>query len=112
MTPNFAQPRETETSPLLPKLHDNVEPIDPGGGIAPAPTNAGDREQDGGDVERQVSNGDTSKHQGLPEVRKRMKVSCILQHAVTPECADQLPQYIFPALAIGVSATPIQHLRS
>ncbi|KAF2032176.1 MFS general substrate transporter [Setomelanomma holmii] len=39
--------------------------------------------QDGGDIERQTSNGDSSKHQGLPEVKKRMK-------------------YIFPAIAIGV----------
>jgi hypothetical protein len=74
MAPNIAQPRQTETSPLLPKLHDNAEPIDPGSGIAPAATNTGDHEQDGGDVERQISSGDTSKHQGLPEVRKRMKV--------------------------------------
>ncbi|KAH7406206.1 major facilitator superfamily domain-containing protein [Phaeosphaeria sp. MPI-PUGE-AT-0046c] len=42
-----------------------------------------EHEEDGGDIERQISNGDSIKHLGLPEVRKRMK-------------------YIFPAIAIGV----------
>ncbi|PSN70252.1 MFS general substrate transporter [Corynespora cassiicola Philippines] len=77
-----ASPHPTETSPLLPK------PVDAGGGIAPEgpePPSEGGQfpEDDGGDIERQVSHGDTHKHQGLPEVRRRMK-------------------YIFPAIAIGV----------
>jgi hypothetical protein len=68
--------RQSETSPLLPKPHDAAHAFDTAVGIAPKGANAGE----GGDVERQGS----FKHQGLPEVRKRMK-------------------YIFPAIAIGVS---------
>ncbi|KAF2823535.1 MFS general substrate transporter [Ophiobolus disseminans] len=73
------------TSPLLPKLNDNdANLVDTGINVSPEGTDFNaDAQQDGGDIERQVSNGDASKHQGLPEVRKRMK-------------------YIFPALAIGV----------
>ncbi|KAH7079173.1 major facilitator superfamily domain-containing protein [Paraphoma chrysanthemicola] len=62
----------------------NPHPIDPSNALSPEgadPYIA--NEQDGGDIERQTSNGDSSKHQGLPEVQKRMK-------------------YIFPAIAIGV----------
>jgi hypothetical protein len=88
MAPSNPQP--SETSPLLPKPSDTTQfATDPSGGIAPGgPENSGDDDQDGGDVERQTSNGDNSKHQGLPEVRKRMK-------------------YIFPAIAIGASITSI-----
>ena len=81
----------TETSPLLPKPHQeqSAHPIDPSNGLVPEgadPYEDRDEapEEDGGDIERQVSNGDGSKHQGLPEVKRRMK-------------------YIFPAIAIGVS---------
>jgi hypothetical protein len=70
----------SETSPLLPKPTGDAQVIDVQTGIAPEGVHA----EDGGDVERQVSHGDAFKHQGLPEVRKRMK-------------------YIFPAIAIGVS---------
>lgn len=88
MAPNIAQPRET--SPLLPKVLDNAKTVDPSSGIVPGAANPHiNPEQDGGDIERQTS-GDTSKHQGLPEVRKRMK-------------------YIFPALAIGVSTALLSH---
>ena len=76
MALNQSISRQSETSPLLPKPHDTAHTIDAGVGIAPEGANAGE----GGDVERQSS----FKHQGLPEVRKRMK-------------------YIFPAIAIGVS---------
>jgi hypothetical protein len=77
--------RPSETSPLLPKPDDNVQSSDsinvfPNTGEHAPDTN----EEDGGDIERQPSNSSTSKHQGLPEVRKRLK-------------------YIFPAIAIGVS---------
>jgi MFS family permease len=75
----------SETSPLLPKPVQDAHRIDAGAGIAPEGANAGD----GGDVERQTSHGDAFKHQGLPEVRKRMK-------------------YIFPAIAIGVSSRPFE----
>ena len=71
----------SETTPLLPKPNAGTSVIDPGGVLAPA----GIQPEDGGDVERQVSHGDSFKHHGLPEVRKRMK-------------------YIFPAIAIGVSS--------
>lgn len=76
----------TETSPLLPKQQQNVIPIDPGSGIAPegAGFPIDDEGEDGRDIERQGGNGDSYKHQGMPEIRKRMK-------------------YIFPAIAIGVS---------
>lgn len=92
MAPNI--PRPSETSPLLPKPRDNSPPpIDPGSGIAPegpdARVNGG---QDEEDIERQASDGDSTKHQGLPEVRKRLK-------------------YIFPAIAIGVSRTLCALLR-
>ncbi|KAF1842374.1 uncharacterized protein K460DRAFT_409788 [Cucurbitaria berberidis CBS 394.84] len=74
----------TETSPLLPKPVENAHLIDTSIGVAPgAAGTQDDNENDGGDIERQVSHGDSSKHQGLPEVKKRMK-------------------YIFPAIAIGV----------
>ncbi|USP82460.1 uncharacterized protein yc1106_09734 [Curvularia clavata] len=64
MAPNGSSPQNqlsSETAPLL-------------GGPSP---------EHRGDVEQQASRSDASKHQGLPEVRKRMK-------------------YIFPAIAIGV----------
>jgi hypothetical protein len=83
MVPNNSRP--SETSPLLPKPDDNAHCNDPVDNVAPISAHTPDgNEQDGGDIERQVSNGDSFKHQGLPEVRKRMK-------------------YIFPAIAIGVS---------
>ncbi|PVI03376.1 MFS general substrate transporter [Periconia macrospinosa] len=77
----------TETSPLLPKLDQGLnqvapEPIESGNGIA---SGSGEYEagEDGGDIERAVSNESHSKFQGMPEVRERMK-------------------FIFPAIAIGV----------
>lgn len=85
-----------ETSPLIPKPyhdqdHDQNHHIDPSNGITPGGVEVYDERDesaeeagDGGDVERQVSNGDTVKHQGMPGVQKKMK-------------------YIFPAIAIGVS---------
>jgi hypothetical protein len=83
-----AQP--SETSPLLPKpvgspSDATTPPIEPSSAIAPGgpQLHDGPDEHDGGDIERQVSHGDTPKHQGMPEVKKRMK-------------------YIFPAIAIGV----------
>lgn len=86
MAPDGAQPRPTETSPLLGD-RDAAQLVDPGTGLAAAGVESyeTDGEEGGeGDLERQVSNGETFKHQGLPDVRKRMK-------------------YIFPAIAIGVS---------
>jgi hypothetical protein len=88
MAPDSARPEATETSPLLGKPNDQT--VDPGDGLAsvePEPydeTDVEDNENEP-DLERQPSNGETFKHQGLPEVRKRMK-------------------YIFPAIAIGVSS--------
>lgn len=96
-------PPSSETSPLLPKnLTDahSRHPIDPSGALSPegadpyedgssiSESELGDGE-DGGDIERQASNGDgdMAKHQGLPEVRARMK-------------------YIFPAIAVGVRIYP------
>ncbi|KAL5113900.1 hypothetical protein ACEQ8H_008221 [Pleosporales sp. CAS-2024a] len=90
MASSSAEPSD-ETSPLLPD----------GGGANTASLAA--RDIDGAsehnndaqstigpdgeeDMERQISNGDVSKHQGLPDVRKRLK-------------------YIFPAIAIGVFLT-------
>ncbi|KAF2796070.1 MFS general substrate transporter [Melanomma pulvis-pyrius CBS 109.77] len=80
-----------ETSPLLPPKPDRH--VDPSNGIAPGGAEIYDErdessdeqegDEDGGDVERQVSNGDTVKHQGMPDVKEKMK-------------------YIFPAIAIGV----------
>tara|TARA_R110002003_G_scaffold288_16_gene18489 strand:- start:16854 stop:17162 length:309 start_codon:yes stop_codon:yes gene_type:complete len=99
MAPSIAQReqgRASETSPLLPKPEDNnPHPIDPSNGISPEGADPYiDNEDDGGDIERQTSNGDSSKHQGLPEVQKRMK-------------------YIFPAIAIGVHQAPyLVHNRS
>lgn len=89
MAPNSTRPEPTETSPLLGQPEQSKQPTDPGVGLAPAGPESYDDtdvEEDGneGDIERQASNGDSFKHQGLPEVRKRMK-------------------YIFPAIAIGVS---------
>lgn len=88
MAPDETQHSPTETSPLL-GAQVNAQIIDPSVGIAPAGVedyNDTDVEEDNdeGDLERQPSNGETFKHQGLPEVKKRMK-------------------YIFPAIAIGVS---------
>ena len=82
MAPNLTPPRET--SPLLPKPHASTIPTDEDNSSAPNP-----QTEDGGDMERQTSNGTASKHQGLPEVRARMK-------------------YIFPAIAIGVCLLPLQ----
>jgi hypothetical protein len=84
MASNPDNSHQSETSPLLPKPVQEAQPIDAGVGIAPEGANAGDDE----DIERQASHGDAFKHQGLPEVKKRMK-------------------YIFPAIAIGVSSHPL-----
>ncbi|KAF1831847.1 multidrug resistance protein fnx1 [Decorospora gaudefroyi] len=76
MAPNVSRQR-SETSPLLPK---ETGIVGTGTGIA----SEGSSTSDGGGVERQISHdGDTSKHAGMPELKKRMK-------------------YIFPAIAIGV----------
>jgi hypothetical protein len=78
----------SETSPLLPKPKGDAPTTTPATGVVPqdvAPPV--ENEQDGGDIERQTSNGDSIKHQGLPEVKKRLK-------------------YIFPAIAIGVRIAP------
>lgn len=86
--------RGTETSPLLANSQEqnSGQSIDSGYTTAPGRADAHQNQattthvgQDGGDTEQQLSNSDTSKHQGLPEVRARMK-------------------YIFPAIAIGVRA--------
>jgi hypothetical protein len=81
MEPNPSSPRQgpTETSPLL-QARDQEPHLD-----------TVTDETDGGDLERQPSDGDSFKHQGLPELRKRMK-------------------YIFPAIAIGVSKNPLNHI--
>lgn len=94
MTPRTASTRPTETSPLLPKPNrqpsESTTPlVHPCDGVTPKDA----AHEDGGDIERQVSNGDTSKHQGLPEVKRRMK-------------------YIFPAIAIGVSSTDANGMRA
>ncbi|KAF2021981.1 MFS general substrate transporter [Aaosphaeria arxii CBS 175.79] len=80
----------TETSPLLPKPDPNhstqvqEQRTNSKDGSPQEVTNPGQPgTEDGGDVERQVSHGDVPKHQGLPEVKRRMI-------------------YIFPAIAIGV----------
>ncbi|CAO2657480.1 Nn.00g036060.m01.CDS01 [Neocucurbitaria sp. VM-36] len=85
MTPQIPehQHQPTETSPLLPKPTDDAPSIDPSNGITPEGAGPHVEENDGGDIERQVSHGDSFKHQGLPEVKKQMK-------------------YIFPAIAIGI----------
>lgn len=86
MTPK-SQPRET--SPLLPKPTNTTAQWNAlSNDVVPETADAPLRDED---VERQSVNDDSVQHQGLPEVRKRMK-------------------YIFPALAIGVS-TPSVHLK-
>jgi hypothetical protein len=79
---NISQP--TETSPLLATQDDHARSASaPNNFTAEAGESPVEHEEDGADIERQISNGDSVKHLGLPEVRKRMK-------------------YIFPAIAIGV----------
>lgn len=91
----------TETSPLLPKA-DPAPPvsrpqlkrllsIDPSSGLAPEGADphvqrgyANSDREDGGDIERQATDGEASKYVGMPEMKKRLK-------------------YILPAVAIGVS---------
>lgn len=91
-TSTHSQP--TETSPLLPKPDHLSEipphPVDLSAGLVPEGADPYENEQhndeaeDGGVVERQVSNNDRLKqYEGLPEVRKKMK-------------------YIIPAVAIGI----------
>lgn len=93
--------RSSETSPLLPKLsptsggdgaysstahiavENGIAPVAGGGGVDVVDDDELEGDDDGGDIERQITNGDSHKHQGSPEMRKRMK-------------------YIFPAIAIGV----------
>lgn len=73
--------RVTEITSLLSTTRDSyVQPVDQSNAVLPVDGCEEDRE----DIERQVSNGDAHKHQGLPEVMKSMK-------------------FIFPAIAIGVS---------
>ncbi|KAF2691722.1 MFS general substrate transporter [Lentithecium fluviatile CBS 122367] len=80
-------PHATETSPLL--QGQSGPPIHPDDSFVSEEADSynrsisSDSEQDGGDIERQDSNEEPSKHQGMPEVKKRMK-------------------YIFPAVCIGV----------
>lgn len=92
MAPDTSRQGPTETSPLLGKQAQNGPST--GSTLEAAPIEPDihddtDVEGDGdeADLERQPSNGESFKHQGLPEVRKRMK-------------------YIFPAIAIGVSRPP------
>lgn len=78
----------TEISPLLSKPDQDAHPIDPSNGLVPEGADGSvyrdeAADDDGGDIERQASHGEASKHQGMPEVKKRMK-------------------FIFPAIAIGV----------
>lgn len=80
----------TETSALLPKNQPQVNPVDPGDGIAPdAPlangvVGNGTVEGDGGDLERQTSAADRQKqYEGIPDGEKKMR-------------------FIFPAVAIGI----------
>ena len=83
-----------ETSPLLPKPLQTVSPhpIAEDSSIAPDdPYEHGPDDVDGDQLERQPSNGDASLHQGMPEVRKRMK-------------------YIFPAICIGVCTSSISRI--
>ena len=86
MAPNITQPEPTETSPLLGKPDQDEQALGSAAGILPAGPELHGADEDGAepDLERQHSNGENFKHQGLPEVKKRMK-------------------YIFPAIAIGVS---------
>jgi hypothetical protein len=96
--PPLTTDQPTETSPLLPRSdQQNTEiatpPIDASSGIAPEGAEVHDATSaiDGGDLERHASNGETSRHVGMPEVKKRMK-------------------YIFPAVAIGVRPALVLYL--
>jgi len=89
MTDNNDEP--TETSPLLlPKDQQaQINPVEPGAGIAPDASTSngaidGNTTEDGSNLERQITTTDTAKqYEGQPEIRKKMK-------------------YILPALAIGI----------
>jgi hypothetical protein len=85
-----------ETSPLLPKpalQPVSPHPIEADRDIAPEDAyESAVADATEGDIERQVSNGDASKHQGMPEVKKRMK-------------------YIFPAICVGVSLSKSSNAR-
>lgn len=97
-TSNAPNSAPSETTPLLSKPYDddlarvNSHPIDPSAGLVPGgadpyESDEGDvvAEENGGDLERQLTNGSTAKrHTGMPEVKAKMK-------------------YILPAIAIGVS---------
>ena len=81
-----ANGQPTETTPLL--LRDEIQSIEPHGGIAPeglhGRTSNDPDGADGDALERQPSAHDRAKqYEGLPEVKKNLK-------------------YIFPALAIGI----------
>ena len=85
----MSNPGPTEASPLLSAPDNHSDHIAAtsylGTGIVPEEDVANTEDvEEGADLERQISNGDTTaKTQGLPEVRRRMK-------------------YIFPAIAVGV----------
>ncbi|OCL15237.1 MFS general substrate transporter [Glonium stellatum] len=93
MTASPKDNHPTETSPLLPRPDHLVEvpphPVDLSAGLVPEGADPYEDDQnnneaeDGGDIERQVSNDQPRQHGGLPEVRKKLK-------------------YIIPAVAIGV----------
>jgi hypothetical protein len=84
MVENGEQP--SETSPLISNAIRSIEPGD-GTSTGASATGNGTFKANGkpgdDDLESQDGTDDRSKHQGLPEVKKRMK-------------------YIFPAVAIGV----------
>ena len=75
----------TERTALISGYVSDPDPAVTSDAIVPAKVNPSDDIcQDGGDLERQTSNGEIFKNEGDLEVRKRMR-------------------YIFPAIAIGVS---------
>ena len=89
----MAQPDPSETSPLLPKLTEYVDPGDAPNGVLPH-SNENNKHADGhingfakpnDDQERQQDDDEgPAPYQGMPEVKKKLK-------------------YILPAIAIGVS---------
>ena len=89
----MAQPDPSETSPLLPKFTEYVDPGDAPNGVLPHRTENNEHANGQGDrlvkpdddQERQQDDDEGPEpYQGMPEVKKKLK-------------------YILPAIAIGVS---------
>lgn len=97
----MAQSEPSETSPLLPKLTEYVDPGDAPNGVLPRGDESRENanghgnglvKPDDGEERQQDDGEEPVLYQGMPEVKKKLK-------------------YILPAIAIGVSFSLVNFLQ-